>query len=591
MHPELRLASLAGLPITYRFRYASAAANGSLADFQKLADLGARELCREPHLFLPVFYCDLDPAKIPTSSQLDSGIDPTSSIAMAMMSLEGIVDLRQYGYRWEDATAEEIWPRISVWTWIHFLNLCVETIYMKLIIDFQGNPATANLVSGTPGVRAVIPRAWGVYLNDERNFDEPGVADAIQFINRDTQSANPPNIHKYTEGVGWLDKFATTVFLLKGLLCLLVESDDGQGPLATALLTRGIIGTITLGADDVRKRCFTVLKKRFDLSPSYPSLAKSFKSNLVHAITTCAQNDLRMDDFLRTLLQQVLPRSLISHTVLSAIDRPVDKDTVLFIPQPDPFRDSEVFQLWDRFNKAALRNVRILEAYNKAVSTSVLGCDNMKLGCEQIRRKNELMRCSSCRAVYYCSTACQALDWYEDGHRDVCSHLRNLRLVRDRSFLHALVHYDYGRNLRRSCVDKIAFMHQNPGEQFYLLFDYTREFERPQVRPVGSPPDPNPSEGSAAQWADQVARAARSGGRLNLVVVLMADGEHISRRMVPVRSPTSAFHDGLSQIAARTTSDLAALTPQIMEDVSSLLRERKERGDHRHVWQRLVVPE
>ncbi|KAJ7692542.1 hypothetical protein B0H17DRAFT_1133021 [Mycena rosella] len=504
---------------------------------------------------------------------------------------------------------------------------------MKLIIDFQGNSATASLVSETPGVRAVIARAWGVYLNDERNVDEPGVADAIQFINRDTQSGHPPNIHEYTEGVGGLDRFAvcvlyhidrvlrrphgypvsnTTVFLLKGLLRLLVESDDGQGPLATALLTSGIIGTITLvlcsfdastleGADDVRKRCFNLLTRRFDLSPSYPSLAESFKSNLVHAITTCAQNDLRMDDFLRTLLQRVLPRSLISHTVLSAIDRPVDKDTVLLFPQPDPFRDSELFQLWDRFNKTALRNVRILQAYNKAVSTSVLGCDNMK--CEQIRRKNELMRCSSCRAIYYCSTACQALDWYEDGHRDVCSHLRNLRLefaaepetlsTRDRSFLHALVHYDYERTLRRSCVDKIGFIRQNPGEQFYLLFDYTRGFERPQVRPVGSPPDPNPSEGSATQWADQIARAARSGGRLNLVVVLVADGEHISRRMVPVRSPTSALHDGLSQIAGRITSgaDLAAFTPRIMEDVSSLLRERKERGDHRPVWQRLVVPE
>ncbi|KAF8140797.1 hypothetical protein K438DRAFT_698578 [Mycena galopus ATCC 62051] len=312
---------------------------------------------------------------------------------------------------------------------------------------------------------------------------------------------------------------------------------------------------------------------------------------------TCAQSDLKMDDFLRTLLQQVLPRSLISHTVLSAIDRPVEKDAVLLFPPPDPFRSPELFQLWDRFNKAALRNVRILQAYNQAVST-VLGCDNMK--CEQIRKKNEFKRCSSCRALYYCSTACQALDWYEDGHRDVCKHLRNLRLAepetlsaRDRSFLLALVHYDHEKHLRRSCVDKIAFMHQNPGKQSYLLFNYTGEFEGPQVHSVDSPPDPNPSEESAAQWADQVARAARSGGRLNLVVVLVADGKHVSRRMVPVRSPTSEFHHGLSQIAARIPpgADFAVLRPRIQEDALSLLRERKKRGEHRPVWQRLVVPE
>ncbi|KAF7342254.1 hypothetical protein MVEN_01813500 [Mycena venus] len=83
-----------------------------------------------------------------------------------------------------------------------------------------------------------------------------------------------------------------------------------------------------------------------------------------------------------------------------------------------------------------------------------------------------------------------------------------------------------------------------------------------------------------------VARAARDGGRLDLVVVLMADGERISRRMVAVRSPTSTLYDGLSQIAARisTGADLAVLTPQIREDVSSLLRERKERGDHRPIY-------
>ncbi|KAF7342252.1 MYND-type domain-containing protein [Mycena venus] len=635
MHPELRLANLAELPIRYR-RYASAAANGSLPDLWKLAALNAKNPCRERGLFLPIFYCNLDPAQIPSPSQLDSetAIDPNSSIARAIMSLDGIADLRQHGYPWEDATAAELWPRI--WSWIYFLNLYVETaapfiplsseetweIYMKLIIDFQGNPATTSLVSETPGVRAVVAQAWAGYLNEERNVDEPGVIKAVQFINRDTRSAHPPNLQEYIEGAGGLGRFAswvvyhidralrrqhgypvsnTTVFLLKGLLRLLVESDDGQGNFATALLSRGIIGTITFvlcsfessmleGADDVRSRCFTILTRRFDLSPSYPSVAESLKSNLVHVITTCAQNDLGMDDFLRTLLQRILPRSLISHTVLSALDRAVDEDTDLLFPQPDSFRDPELLQLWDRFNKTALRNVRLFQAYNKGASTSVFGCDSTK--CEQIRRKNEFKRCSSCRAVYYCSTACQAVDWYEDGHRDVCSHLRNLRLAepenlsaRERSFLYVLVHYNHQNIFRRSCMHKIAFMYQNPGEQFYLLFDYTQGFDGPQVLPIGSPPDPNPSEASAAQWADQVARAARSGGRLDLVVVLVADGERVSRRMVPVRSPTSALHDGLSQIAARIPpgADLAVLTPQVREDVTSLLRERKERGEHRSI--------
>ncbi|KAJ7496225.1 hypothetical protein B0H11DRAFT_2000202 [Mycena galericulata] len=492
-------------------------------------------------------------------------------------------------------------------------------------IHSQGNPATASLVSETPGVRAVVARAWGAYLSDERNVDEPGFADAVQFINRDTRSAHPPNIDEYTEGAGGIDRFATcvvyhidrvlrrpnghhisntTVFLLKGVLRLLVECVDGQGPPIT--FVRGIIGTITFvlcgfesstleGADDVRNRCFTVLTRRFDLSPSYPSVAESFTANLVHAITTCAQSDLGMDDFLRSLLQRVLPRSLISHTVLSAIDRAIDTDMVVLFPQPESFRDPELLQLWDRFNKAALRNVRVFQAYNKGTHMSVVGCDNMK--CEKIRRKQDFKRCSSCWAVYYCSTACQALDWCEDGHRDVCKHLRNLRLAesetlsaRDRSFFFALVHYDYEKTLKRSCMDRIFFLHHYPAGQFYLLFDYTQGFDWPQVRSVDDPSDPNPSQASASQWADQVARAARSRGRLDLVVTLVADGARVSRCFVPIRSPTSALDDGLREIAAVIPpgADLEALMPHIYEDVSALLRERKERGDHRPVWQRRV---
>lgn len=123
--------------------------------------------------------------------------------------------------------------------------------------------------------------------------------------------------------------------------------------------------------------------------------------------------------------------------------------------------------------------------------------------------------------------------------------------ARERSFLHARVHHDYQTTIMESCFERITFMHQHPGQQFYLLFDYTHGFERPQVRSVAAPPDPTPSEGSAAQWADHVARAARSGGRMDLLVVLVADGSHIRRRMAPVRTPTSALHNGLTQIAVK----------------------------------------
>lgn len=334
------------------------------------------------------------------------------------------------------------------------------------------------MAKGTPGVRVVVARAWVSYLSLDRGIHDISFHHAMRFIIFDAQSAHPANIREYIEGSGGSeDIFAarvvqhiertlprpdgyhlsyTTVFLVFGLLRTLAEVDDGRGPLSTALLAHSIVGAITNllcvyasstleDTDILRASCFSILAKTSDLSPSYPWLAASLRVDLVSAITSCAQSNLDgTDDFLRPLLLRVLRGSLVSHTVLSAIYREVDDDMVVLFPQPGPFRDPELFRMWDRFNISALRSVRILQAYANGEYTSILGCDNMKvsspyqndpyshlifrLECGKLCRKNELRRCSSCRAPNYCSVECQMLDWYDDGHRKVCSRLRSLRL-------------------------------------------------------------------------------------------------------------------------------------------------------------------
>ena len=40
--------------------------------------------------------------------------------------------------------------------------------------------------------------------------------------------------------------------------------------------------------------------------------------------------------------------------------------------------------------------------------------------CGTMRRANTLLACAACQAVHYCGTACQARDWTEHGHWQVC---------------------------------------------------------------------------------------------------------------------------------------------------------------------------
>lgn len=166
--------------------------------------------------------------------------------------------------------------------------------------------------------------------------------------------------------------------------------------------------------------------------------------------------------------------------------------------------------------------------------------------------------------------------------------------TRERPFVRALVHHVYETSLKVLCLMKIACMHEHRGGQSYLLLDYTAGPESVAMCSVDEhpPPDPHPSDASATQWADQVAHAARIGGRMDLVVVLVADATGRKRRhMTPIRSWTSALHDGLRRIVAELPpdADSSNLRPEIERQVESLIEDRGDSGDDRIEWKELAV--
>ncbi|KAJ6571113.1 hypothetical protein B0H19DRAFT_1064230 [Mycena capillaripes] len=160
--------------------------------------------------------------------------------------------------------------------------------------------------------------------------------------------------------------------------------------------------------------------------------------------------------------------------------------------------------------------------------------------------------------------ACQVVDWHQDGHKTVClRQQRALRLTpdpfsaRERSFLQALVHDTYATTIPSLSAKEVVFMHDHPGETFYILVDYTAGYKMPQVRSVQSdaPPDSNPSEGSAIQCA--------------------------------ICYSSSAYQDGLMHIVTEVPPDatVSAQASEITRKIVDLIVALRQRQDNMDVWQ------
>ncbi|KAJ7088293.1 pheromone A receptor-domain-containing protein [Mycena epipterygia] len=357
-------------------------------------------------------------------------------------------------------------------------------IYMGLIMEYQNRRGTAVLVNGTLGVRTVVGRAWVSFLSFERGINEPGFHDVVRFLYNDA-TRHPQHFQEYIEAAGGTrDEFAvlTTVLVLflTGLLRLLVEC-NGDDALTAALLSRGLLpSTIDFirvyavaspvdVAEDLLFKCFTFLVQKADDPRSHRWIVEALESEVpITGIVSCAQRSIpRVQDLLRHLLGTVIPRYSVYHSVVSMLERTVD---TMFWASPH-------FRIW--------------RCWRHGSSSS-----GLKRGL----------------------------------HKDFCVRLRAQRLndpdhltARERSFMHAIAGFKYNSNINHIAAQQMMFMHQNLGEPSYILLDYTRG----DSLTVHAVRDYAPSAGaleSDALWADQVARAGRSGGRMDLLVMAVAEG-------------------------------------------------------------------
>lgn len=142
--------------------------------------------------------------------------------------------------------------------------------------------------------------------------------------------------------------------------------------------------------------------------------------------------------------------------------------------------------------------------------------------------------------------------------------------------MHALVHRDYQVNKAEVIRQQVEFLWEHPEEEPYVstMFDYTRGPVSVLTKPI-RPECAQLSTFDGVNCSEHVARALRSSGRTDMHLLFMPEriGLTPTSRMFPMRSDSSALHDGVRQLAAETPrpKDLSLRIRQLLDATSAVL--------------------
>ncbi|KAJ7684196.1 hypothetical protein DFH06DRAFT_1476 [Mycena polygramma] len=344
--------------------------------------------------------------------------------------------------------------------------------------------------------------------------------------------------------------------------------------LALALARSKFASDFQAGTRFVFEKCIMILSQLFTAPGGHMHLSEALECGLLAAVVSAAKSPFAdaVHSQSSSLILHVLQPFTVYHSVLSKmtgalLDAAADERAPVF-------KSSQLFPLWSVLRQLAKERLDVLK-YFRTRESEYKACDNDE--CGQMSHKRDFKRCGGCQSLYYCSAACQAHDWHHGGHAEHCTAYRascfsasfftvtgsrQLRRfvdehtefgTRDRSFLRALLHYEYCfHKVHQIHLEEIKFMHSRPDTPYFILFDYRLAFAQISVKAIAEADEielgPNGHH--------NVARAERSGGRIQLHVMRLHDVPP-AYFLIPLRTNTSWVHDGLRRIAAELPADQA----------------------------------
>ncbi|KAJ7884276.1 hypothetical protein B0H13DRAFT_2537465 [Mycena leptocephala] len=527
---------------------------------------------------LPVFYANLDPASIPD----EQGDLSSTSSTKAVLSLQALRLLKV-----PISAGEEFWPRIWLWTsFLHNnhqspgqpleLDICANFLF--IVWNLGRHPLTFRLVSGTPGVRAVLVRAWKLLFAAQDGQKPDNIAlSALFWVHREPMdNVDSANFAEVIEGA---DRYARStiwsnpgvLLYLDALFCVFRGGQDvplqDVGGVTSFTRLACVFGASRIPqADDILGACLFRLIPSLRKGPLelYRTAREMLSAGFLRAITICGT--YRAETALLTnVLIPLLTQSTTYYSVVSQFESAViDAEDLLVDPR---FSTSEIFGHWKLFRSLAEERVLLWKFWSSAAYVSQKACDNMD--CGHIGKKADFKSCTCCHTVFYCSRRCQCLDGNETTAGDAPStEYRDPLSSRNISFLQAVLHHDYEAHKETVLRFQLTFMRDHLSESIVTIFDYTTGVVRISVELMNPASSLMPNY-LGVNCLEHVPRALRSAGRMQLHLVALPDGSGVMSkfRMFPLRSNNSLLYDGVCSLAMKKliSSDISVELRKLIE--------------------------
>ncbi|KAJ7474182.1 hypothetical protein FB451DRAFT_1398178 [Mycena latifolia] len=592
LDPGLRFETIADLSRHMR-KIATEAAYGSLDGLRHLQRNVLDRPQAETYLYLPAFYANLDPTRIPRPAELDLPEDPISSImARAYISLLALRDYETLQVN----VLPQLWPRC--WAWIRFFDVYPPAdtagegedrwTYFWIVDRFYSNPATAHVVDLSAGVRVLVAQVWKMLLH---RIDVLGDTTGMQQFCTLLRGREKPDFHappaqephqithieELIEGAGgtWNDFVSLVVNTIsisssrtdtRGLFAIVLiflQDAEFRGLLCSPelLVSAGVMDAIASGvcvANANGAHGFgSILDIAFYLFGAWMYsdlglLVAALKSGLIRAIVSCSANYLDMRQA-RGILRE-LPGCTIHYYVLRHMRRSLRE--IEHVVASASFRASPMFDDWNDFMELVAERGAIQDLLDSGAYTLSRACDNLECGAvlEHAafrRRPSERMRSQ---------VPVQKVTAY-------VGRLRN----RDQNFIRAVLHTDYLASKQAILLAQVEFLAAQPNRPFYIGFDYTAG--HPSIELHALEPFDGPWGVPNDQCnAEQVARAQRSGGRVALHRVFCTTVGIAHMRWFPLRSTSGVLGESVRHLARESegAANFDELRPGLMERIAAL---------------------